>query len=212
MADEVRRVSGADLGPWLVGKYIVRQNLGYMQPGLVTDLAPEITNPSGAWLTRVTWVRTPVDNASAKNLRLLFSSTYSIVESNEVHPAPGTAAAERQANPDAYATAHNDTGTVTEWHKLVQSGQHEAGLAEKQVVRAGDLTPADLGRCFWNADETETVNYPIMLMNYRVVNEGTAPGVTLWLRHGEIDGRPAFGNEYHVRFDWPIEFVDLTAL
>ncbi|MFF0491017.1 hypothetical protein ACFYTQ_18510 [Nocardia sp. NPDC004068] len=163
-------------------------------------------------MTKIEWAETPATDAYVENVKITFDAELTITEDATTKAAPDTAAAELIADPSKYASLPEGRRTETFEIDLTQSGPYTRGKVELTPVRADELSPADIGRYFQNGDEATGANYQVKLLNYRVVREGKAPGVTLWLRHGEVDGRPAYENHWHVPMDRVFNFVVLTPL
>jgi hypothetical protein len=211
LSDGASKVRGEGLSKTDVGRYILRELNGYHRPGKILDLIPVITDPEGSWLLTVEWVDTPVDQGEVKGLKVKFADTVTLTDSSTAAPIPGTAAAELAGDGSEAESRRGDIST-TRWTKLTQSGEHENGMTETVMVRAENFTPSHVGKFIGNSDPESGVNYLIKLLNFRVVNEGSAPGVTMWIRHGEIDGRPRYDDRWHVPFDQEFEFTTITAL
>ncbi|WP_280244788.1 hypothetical protein [Nocardia abscessus] len=208
--DNFQRIDARELNRSHIGKFLVRNKNGYCQPGQILDLVP-VVNESFLLLA-VRWMPTAVDRESDARLKLQLDSAIRLMEPPVAHPLPGTAAAE---SANGYVRSESaqvpGTGTVSSsFVELVQSGDFKSGVTESQAVRARDLTPDHVGKVFGNSDPEAGVNYLIKVLNFRVIEEGRAPGVQLWLRHGQIDRRPAYDDEWHVPFDREFEFVELT--
>ncbi|MFI9413960.1 hypothetical protein [Nocardia gamkensis] len=205
-----RKIHGRDLSQSSRGTIIVRSKNGYRQPGRILDIIPIITDPSGVWLTKIEWAETPAANAYVENVKIPFDTELTITGDATTKPAPGTAAVELVANPEKYASPPEGRQTEVFDTDLTQSGPYTRGRVELTSVRADELSPADIGHYFQNGDEATGANYHVKLLNYRVVQEGRAPGVTVWLRHSEVDARPAYENHWHVPMDHVFNFVVLT--
>lgn len=84
------------------------------------------------------------------------------------------------------------------------------GLTRTERITARDLTRDHIGRfigCFDGG-----VNYQAKILDLKVFEEGSHPGVTILTRHPNLPHRPARNEQNHVPFDYPIELVELTAL
>ncbi|MEV0108645.1 hypothetical protein AB0H42_20225 [Nocardia sp. NPDC050799] len=210
METEMRRLQGRDLDPSYVGQFIRRAKNGYHQPGKILELVPVLDK--GVFLLAVNWMETPVNAASVEPAKIALSSPVVVMDQPVVRAVPGTAAAKIELGevPTDVATVADTGEVVSDWIKLVQSGDYTDGITETRTVLARDLGPQHLGKIFYNGDEAAGVNYPIKFLSFRAIEEGNAPGVQMWLRHGAIDSRPAYDNEWHVPFDRSFELVELT--
>ncbi|MFD6401560.1 hypothetical protein [Nocardia sp. NPDC060249] len=207
----MQRIQGRDLSPANVGQYMIRAKNGYHQPGEILDIVPIRADRGGAWLLTVKWVATPVDAAQISQAKVAFDGPAALIEAPLVRAVPGTAAAQLELGeiPEDQAVVEETGAVVSDWIKLVQSGPYVDGMTETTTVRARDLTPRHVGKVFGNGDESG-LTYFIKVLNFRAIEDGPKPGVQLWLRHSQIETRPAYDNEWHVPFDREFKFVELT--
>ncbi|WP_157171749.1 hypothetical protein [Nocardia higoensis] len=204
------KILGRDLSQSSRGTLILRTKNGYLQPGRILELVPVITDPNGLWLTTIEWAETPASAAYIAQSKIAFDTELTISTHAVTKAVPGTAAATLLANPDKYISPPEGRKIEVFETELTQSGGLTRAKVESAEVRAEELHPSDIGQNFSNADEDSGVNYQIKLLNYRVVSGGPRPGVTVWLRHGALESRPAYENDWHVRMDHLFNFVTLT--
>jgi hypothetical protein len=77
-------------------------------------------------------------------------------------------------------------------------------------VKARDLDESHAGK--WIGGHERGYNYGMKILKVKHINEGKAPGVTVWYRKSQLpDGTPAADSSMHIPFDTDIEIVDMMA-
>ncbi|MFW3117430.1 hypothetical protein MMAG44476_06941 [Mycolicibacterium mageritense DSM 44476 = CIP 104973] len=90
-----------------------------------------------------------------------------------------------------------------------------AGPETKAAVRvvrlkARDLNDTHIGQ--WIGGNENGYNFGMKILKVQHVNEGTAPGVSVWYRKSELpDGTPAMDSRMHVPFDTDLELIEMMA-
>ncbi|MCP3811199.1 hypothetical protein NLX62_02425 [Mycobacteriaceae bacterium Msp059] len=93
----------------------------------------------------------------------------------------------------------------------VVTGGPETQAAVRVVrIKARDLNDTHVGQ--WIGAHENGYNYGLKILKVKHVNEGTAPGVTVWYRKSQLpDGTPPADSNMHVPFDTDFELVDMMA-
>ncbi len=95
---------------------------------------------------------------------------------------------------------------------IVGDGPETGAVVSNTRIPAKDLTADHIGKFVGCLDPKLQANYGAKILKIKHVNEGTAPGVSIWLRHSAMpDGRPARDERAHVPFEQEIELTDMIS-
>jgi hypothetical protein len=107
--------------------------------------------------------------------------------------------------------AHNPD-EQSEMHivEVLSSGPETQAAVRVVHVKARELNDTHVGQ--WIGARENGYNYGMKILKVKHLNEGKAPGVSVWYRKSELpDGTPATDSRMHVPFDTDFELVDMMA-
>ncbi|MFE7746601.1 hypothetical protein [Nocardia sp. NPDC057455] len=88
-------------------------------------------------------------------------------------------------------------------------GPSTQGTVTNHRLTANDIDESYVGKFMGCHDDQRGVNYQAKILKIKRWDSGPRPGLTLWVRHGQVFDRAAYDDKIHVPFDTEIEIIEI---
>ncbi|MEU6563335.1 hypothetical protein [Nocardia nova] len=123
--------------------------------------------------------------------------------------APGPALPE-PTNDESVNERRLDDEAETYTAQLVDGPSSEGEVSIRRVL-AEDIDESYVGRFVGCHDPERGVNYQARILKTRRFDSGPRPGLTVWLRHGQVLDRQSYDEKIHVPFSKEFEILDIAT-